>query len=136
MSAIDEFTKVFDIYKNNNNLMERNKILEIMKELEINLNKQDINTLNEHVTFDEWMSLIHNYINGNNTNDEIYEVLSSFNTFDANDNTINIGEFISKLKTYGEKFTDDEINEIIKELYPIENGLVQIQKIINMTIIH
>ena len=82
----------------------------------------ELGSTNQQITFDEFIEFIKKYHLSKNKN-STDEIIGAFQVFDKNHNgVLSLSEFKHILMDLGQKFTEEEVNEIFNESDLNKNG--------------
>ena len=132
--VLSEYKDLFDSYdKNKNGEIERKEMNIILKKLGKEGTEEEIDSIwksmnkiesDYTISFDDFIEFIKRY-NLSKNSMSTDDIINAFEIFDKNhDGTISINEFKHILMDLGQKFSEDEVNEIITEIDLDNNGKI------------
>lgn len=133
-----EYKAAFEIFDiNQNGKITWTELSELLYSLELILSEEDlkemINEFDENgdgqLGFEEFILLITSKINDSETEEELIE---AFKTFDKdNIGYCTIGEFVQILKSVEMNLTSKEIDTLVRDIDPEDNGKINYQDFVN-----
>ena len=120
---LEEYQEIFDSYDVNGNVVIDKKEMEAVLERlgqpatskQIQKVFDELGSTNQQITFDEFIEFIKKYHLSKNKN-STDEIIGAFQVFDKNHNgVLSLSEFKHILMDLGQKFTEEEVNEIFNE---------------------
>lgn len=136
-----EFREIFNLVdKDGGGTISKDELLELMETLGINASPEEvelmINEVDEdqsgEIDFDEFVAVMSRKVNSSYTAEQ---VKSAFKIFEGTAPTgyIKVGDLMTALTTYcSEKVTEAQAAELISQLEPDTNGLVNYQEYVSM----
>ena len=132
--VLSEYQDLFDSYDlNKNGKIERKEMKTILKKLGKESTNEEIEQIwksmnkiesDYTISFDDFIEFIKRY-NLSKNSMSTDDIINAFEIFDKNhDGTISINEFKHILMDLGQKFSEDEVNEIITEIDLDNNGKI------------
>ena len=128
----DELREYFDMFdRDGDGLVNKIDLGNILRCIGYEQNEQDVNEWisefdedgDKKINFDEFISLMVRYLIGNDVEDELIE---AFKIFDKGGNgMITVNELKHVMMTLGEKLPEEEVDEMIKEADPNNEGVIQ-----------
>lgn len=120
---IQEFKEAFTLFdKDNNGTISKQELSTVMRSLGLSPSEQEVTDLmneidvngNKSIEFSEFLTLMSRQLK---QNDSEMELLEAFKVFDKNgDGYISSAELKHVLTSIGEKLSDAEVDEILKEV--------------------
>ena len=120
---IQEFKEAFTLFdKDNNGTISKQELSTVMRSLGLSPSEQEVTDLmneidlngNKSIEFSEFLTLMSRQLK---QNDSEMELLEAFKVFDKNgDGYISSAELKHVLTSIGEKLSDTEVDEILKEV--------------------
>lgn len=136
--VLEEYRNIFDTYDiNKNGKIERKEMKIMLKKLGKEGSQDEIwRAMNKiesdsTISFDEFIEFIRRYNLSKNsmTTDDI---INAFEMFDRNhDGTLTINEFKHILMDLGEKFSEEEVNEIIEDIDLNKDGKIDYKEFVH-----
>lgn len=120
---LEEYQEIFDSYDvNGNGVIDKKEMEAVLEKLgqpatlkQIQKVFDELGSTNQQITFDEFIEFIKKYHLSKNKN-STDEIIGAFQVFDKNHNgVLSISEFKHILMDLGQKFTEEEVNEIFDE---------------------
>ncbi len=120
---LEEYQEIFDSYDvNGNGVIDKKEMEAVLEKLgqpatskQIQKVFDELGSTNQLITFDEFIEFIKKYHLSKNKN-STDEIIGAFQVFDKNHNgVLSISEFKHILMDLGQKFTEEEVNEIFDE---------------------
>lgn len=120
---LEEYQEIFDSYDvNGNGVIDKKEMEAVLQKLgqpatskQIQKVFDELGSTNEQITFDEFIEFIKKYHLSKNKN-STDEIIGAFQVFDKNHNgVLSLSEFKHILMDLGQKFTEEEVNEIFNE---------------------
>ena len=120
---LEEYQEIFDSYDvNGNGVIDKKEMEAVLERLgqpatskQIQKVFDELGSTNQQITFDEFIEFIKKYHLSKNKN-STDEIIGAFQVFDKNHNgVLSISEFKHILMDLGQKFTEEEVNEIFDE---------------------
>ena len=120
---LEEYQEIFDSYDvNGNGVIDKKEMEAVLEKLgqpatskQIQKVFDELGSTNQQITFDECIEFIKKYHLSKNKN-STDEIIGAFQVFDKNHNgVLSISEFKHILMDLGQKFTEEEVNEIFDE---------------------
>ena len=120
---LEEYQEIFDSYDvNGNGVIDKKEMEAVLEKLgqpatlkQIQKVFDELGSTNQQITFDEFIEFIKKYHLSKNKN-STDEIIGAFQVFDKNHNgVLSISEFKHILMHLGQKFTEEEVNEIFDE---------------------
>ena len=138
--VLSEYREIFDSYDiNKNGKIERKEMKIILKKLGKNGTQEEIDEIwramnkidsDSTISFDDFIEFI-NRFNLTKNSMSTDDIINAFQIFDRNhDGTISINEFKHILMDLGQKFSENEVNEIIKEIDLDDNGKINYREFV------
>jgi calmodulin len=138
--VLSEYKDLFDSYdKNKNGEIERKEMKIILKKLGKEGTEEEIDSIwksmnkiesDTTINFDDFLTFIKNF-NLSKNSMSTDDIINAFEMFDKNHNgTISINEFKHILMDLGQKFSENEVNEIIKEIDLDDNGKINYREFV------
>ena len=132
--VLSEYQDLFDSYDlNKTGEIERKEMKTILKKLGKESTNEEIEQIwksmnkiesDYTISFDDFIEFIKRY-NLSKNSMSTDDIINAFEIFDRNhDGTISINEFKHILMDLGQKFSEDEVNEIITEIDLDNNGKI------------
>jgi len=132
--VLSEYQDLFDSYDlNKTGEIERKEMKTILKKLGKESTNEEIEQIwksmnkiesDYTISFDDFIEFIKRY-NLSKNSMSTDDIINAFEIFDKNhDGTISINEFKHILMDLGQKFSEDEVNEIITEIDLDNNGKI------------
>jgi calmodulin len=132
--VLSEYQDLFDSYDlNKTGEIERKEMKTILKKLGKESTNEEIEQIwksmnkiesDYTISFDDFVEFIKRY-NLSKNSMSTDDIINAFEIFDKNhDGTISINEFKHILMDLGQKFSEDEVNEIITEIDLDNNGKI------------
>ena len=132
--VLSEYQDLFDSYDlNKTGEIERKEMKTILKKLGKESTNEEIEQIwksmnkiesDYTISFDDFVEFIKRY-NLSKNSMSTDDIINAFEIFDKNhDGTISINEFKHILMALGQKFSEDEVNEIITEIDLDNNGKI------------
>jgi len=116
--------ELYDAFKNMGNEFTMEQLNDMIKELDQNGSGE--------IDFEEFIGLVKK-VNDSEEVDEEEAVIRAFRTFDKDSNGyLDCREFRYILTRLGDRFTDEEANEIFKEADLNHDGKIQYEEFVNM----
>lgn len=122
-AQIQEFKEAFTLFdKDNNGTISKQELSTVMRSLGLSPSEQEVTDLmneidlngNKSIEFSEFLTLMSRQLK---QNDSEMELLEAFKVFDKNgDGYISSAELKHVLTSIGEKLSDAEVDEILKEV--------------------
>tara|TARA_B100000745_G_scaffold297240_2_gene243877 strand:- start:201 stop:704 length:504 start_codon:yes stop_codon:yes gene_type:complete len=133
----EEIKNTFTLFdQDNDNKITKQELSILLRALGKNITDNEINSLivesnlvDELINFDSFITIL-NKITPKDTEAELLEAYELFDT--ENNGYINISEFRHIMTNLGEKLSIDEIDNIIKELDPTNQGKIMKDNFINV----
>ena len=133
----EEIKNTFTLFdQDNDNKITKQELSILLRALGKNITDNEINSLivesnlvDELINFDSFITIL-NKITPKDTEAELLEAYELFDT--ENNGYINISEFRHIMTNLGEKLSVDEIDNIIKELDPTNQGKIMKDNFINI----
>jgi len=133
----EEIKNTFALFdQDNDNNITKQELSTLLRALGKNITDNEINNLivesnlaDELINFDSFITIL-NKITPKDTEAELLEAYELFDT--ENNGYINISEFRHIMTNLGEKLSVDEIDNIIKELDPTNQGKIMKDNFINI----
>ena len=133
----EEIKNTFALFdQDNDNKITKQELSTLLRALGKNITDNEINSLivesnlaDELINFDSFITIL-NKITPKDTEAELLEAYELFDT--ENNGYINISEFRHIMTNLGEKLSIDEIDNIIKELDPTNQGKIMKDNFINV----
>ena len=133
----EEIKNTFTLFdQDNDNKITKQELSTLLRALGKNITDNEINSLivesnlaDELINFDSFITIL-NKITPKDTEAELLEAYELFDT--ENNGYINISEFRHIMTNLGEKLSVDEIDNIIKELDPTNQGKIMKDNFINI----
>ena len=139
--VLEEYKDIFDTYDiNKNGKIERKEMKIMLKKLGKEGSQEEIDEIwramnkiesDSTISFDEFIEFIRRYNLSKNsmTTDDI---INAFEIFDRNHNgTLTINEFKHILMDLGEKFSEEEVNEIIEDIDLNKDGKIDYKEFVH-----
>lgn len=130
--------EAFNFYdKDNDGLINSKLLLSALRALGINPNEEEVREMlldvgldeSDRIKFDDFVFIANKQLQSRNPKNEI---LKAFKVFDTNnDGKINTEEFVHIMTNLCEPLTKEEINEIIHEADPNNQGFIDINSFAN-----
>ena len=120
---LEEYQEIFDSYDvNGNGVIDKKEMEAVLERLgqpatskQIQKVFDELGSTNQQITFDEFIEFIKKYHLSKNKN-STDEIIGAFQVFDKNHNgVLSLSEFKHILMDLGQKFTEEEVNEIFNE---------------------
>ena len=120
---LEEYQEIFDSYDvNGNGVIDKKEMEAVLEKLgqpatlkQIQKVFDELGSTNQQITFDEFIEFIKKYHLSKNKN-STDEIIGAFQVFDKNHNgVLSLSEFKHILMDLGQKFTEEEVNEIFDE---------------------
>ena len=120
---LEEYQEIFDSYDvNGNGVIDKKEMEAVLERLgqpatskQIQKVFDELGSTNQQITFDEFIEFIKKYHLSKNKN-STDEIIGAFQVFDKNHNgVLSLSEFKHILMDLGQKFTEEEVNEIFDE---------------------
>lgn len=120
---LEEYQEIFDSYDvNGNGVIDKKEMEAVLEKLgqpatskQIQKVFDELGSTNQQITFDEFIEFIKKYHLSKNKN-STDEIIGAFQVFDKNHNgVLSLSEFKHILMDLGQKFTEEEVNEIFSE---------------------
>lgn len=120
---LEEYQEIFDSYDvNGNGVIDKKEMEAVLERLgqpatskQIQKIFDELGSTNQQITFDEFIEFIKKYHLSKNKN-STDEIIGAFQVFDKNHNgVLSLSEFKHILMDLGQKFTEEEVNEIFNE---------------------
>ena len=120
---LEEYQEIFDSYDvNGNGVIDKKEMEAVLERLgqpatskQIQKIFDELGSTNQQITFDEFIEFIKKYHLSKNKN-STDEIIGAFQVFDKNHNgVLSLSEFKHILMDLGQKFTEEEVNEIFDE---------------------
>ena len=120
---LEEYQEIFDSYDaNGNGVIDKKEMEAVLEKLgqpatskQIQKVFDELGSTNQQITFDEFIEFIKKYHLSKNKN-STDEIIGAFQVFDKNHNgVLSISEFKHILMDLGQRFTEEEVNEIFDE---------------------
>lgn len=120
---LEEYQEIFDSYDvNGNGVIDKKEMEAVLERLgqpatskQIQKIFDELGSTNQQITFDEFIEFIKKYHLSKNKN-STDEIIGAFQVFDKNHNgVLSLSEFKHILMDLGQKFTEEEVNEIFSE---------------------
>ena len=135
-----EYQDLFDSYDlNKNGKIERKEMKTILKKLGKEGTEEEIEQIwksmnkiesDSTISFNDFIEFIKRFNLSKNTM-STDDIINAFEIFDKNhDGTISINEFKHILMDLGQKFSEDEVNEIITEIDLDNNGKINYREFV------
>ena len=127
---LEEYQEIFDSYDvNGNGVIDKKEMEAVLEKLgqpatskQIQKVFDELGSTNQQITFDEFIEFIKKYHLSKNKN-STDEIIGAFQVFDKNHNgVLSLSEFKHILMDLGQKFTEEEVNEIFNESDLNKNG--------------
>lgn len=127
---LEEYQEIFDSYDvNGNGVIDKKEMEAVLERLgqpatskQIQKVFDELGSTNQQITFDEFIEFIKKYHLSKNKN-STDEIIGAFQVFDKNHNgVLSLSEFKHILMDLGQKFTEEEVNEIFNESDLNKNG--------------
>ena len=127
---LEEYQEIFDSYDvNGNGVIDKKEMEAVLERLgqpatskQIQKVFDELGGTNQQITFDEFIEFIKKYHLSKNKN-STDEIIGAFQVFDKNHNgVLSLSEFKHILMDLGQKFTEEEVNEIFNESDLNKNG--------------
>ena len=127
---LEEYQEIFDSYDvNGNGVIDKKEMEAVLERLgqpatskQIQKVFDELGSTNQQITFDEFIEFIKKYHLSKNKN-STDEIIGAFQVFDKNHNgVLSLSEFKHILMNLGQKFTEEEVNEIFNESDLNKNG--------------
>ena len=120
---LEEYQEIFDSYDvNGNGVIDKKEMEAVLERLgqpatskQIQKVFDELGSTSQQITFDEFIEFIKKYHLSKNKN-STDEIIGAFQVFDKNHNgVLSLSEFKHILMDLGQKFTEEEVNEIFNE---------------------
>ena len=120
---LEEYQEIFDSYDvNGNGAIDKKEMDAVVERLgqpatskQIQKVFDELGSTSQQITFDEFIEFIKKYHLSKNKN-STDEIIGAFQVFDKNHNgVLSLSEFKHILMDLGQKFTEEEVNEIFNE---------------------
>lgn len=120
---LEEYQEIFDSYDvNGNGVIDKKEMETILQKLgqpatskQIEKVFNELGSSNSQLTFEEFIEFIKKYHLSKNKN-STDDVIGAFQVFDRNHNgVLSLSEFKHILMDLGQKFSEEEVNELFKE---------------------
>ena len=127
---LEEYQEIFDSYDvNGNGVIDKKEMEAVLERLgqpatskQIQKVFDELGSTSQQITFDEFIEFIKKYHLSKNKN-STDEIIGAFQVFDKNHNgVLSLSEFKHILMDLGQKFTEEEVNEIFNESDLNKNG--------------
>ena len=138
--VLAEYQDLFDSYDlNKNGKIERKEMKTILKKLGKESTNEEIEQIwksmnkiesDSTISFNDFIEFIKRFNLSKNTM-STDDIINAFEIFDKNhDGTLSINEFKHILMDLGQKFSEDEVNEIITEIDLDNNGKINYREFV------
>ena len=127
---LEEYQEIFDSYDvNGNGVIDKKEMEAVLERLgqpatskQIQKVFDELGSTNQQITFDEFIEFIKKY-HLSKIKNSTDEIIGAFQVFDKNHNgVLSLSEFKHILMDLGQKFTEEEVNEIFNESDLNKNG--------------